>query len=776
MNVCLICGRLYDNDVTHCSFDSEELLPHDPSLENGATVAGHYQVVRAVGLGQTGEIFEGREGESGDRVVLKLLSEDLTKDRRAADVLRRHLFRAKDFKHPGAVGIRAVEQHGERLLLVRDWVEGERLQDVLAVDPAWPVGRAVGLVEQVCTVLAAAHKVALLHLQIRPSNLFLPPPVEGGDERVVVLDFGIGPLRRVGNREVHGTLRTLSPEQIEGRIPTFKSDIYSIGLLLHRLIVGSSAFSGTEEEVARKVASEAPPPLIAPSGEEIPEVLANLVRQMVEKRPIARPPTMAVVLEKLQALRGSIPPASPSHIPPAEAARPTRRERATVVMQALGPRGDAGEPRPSAVRHEPDTGPQPTVGRGQTGRAAAVRRAAFSKPQDDQTGRPAADRTEPTAPAAAPVPAPQPEASSEEGTTQEIQPEIIEDRPRRPPPRIRPRRDDQEPVDAAKMAAAVAAVKATSVPPAAPPAGFGTLPAADGEPPAEQTIDISIEDGGLPKPSFSQRLAPLRDKATALWRKLTPRQRIYVGAAAGAVLLLVVLLLALSGGGGEPSRGGTDATVAAAVLDAATGEATTPAVAAPDAGTTTTDAAETAGDAPVDDTGADLVEVTEPADAASGDAIDDAVGDSVGDTIDDTAGDATDVPREVAADEDAADESADAGMPEGETAASLVAAGNRALNSRQLSRARALFRQALQRDPTNRAARTGMGRAAFQQGQFQEAVRYLEPIYRNQGNMDLGVAYVRVGRRDDARRQFEKLLDRNPNNADARRALDALNR
>ncbi|NMC70134.1 MAG: tetratricopeptide repeat protein [Myxococcales bacterium] len=87
-----------------------------------------------------------------------------------------------------------------------------------------------------------------------------------------------------------------------------------------------------------------------------------------------------------------------------------------------------------------------------------------------------------------------------------------------------------------------------------------------------------------------------------------------------------------------------------------------------------------------------------------------------------------------------------------------------------------LFRQALQLDPTNRAARTGMGRVAFQQGQFEEAVRYLEPLYRNQGNMDLGVAYVRVGRRDDARRQFEKLLDRNPANADARRALDALNR
>ena len=65
---------------------------------------------------------------------------------------------------------------------------------------------------------------------------------------------------------------------------------------------------------------------------------------------------------------------------------------------------------------------------------------------------------------------------------------------------------------------------------------------------------------------------------------------------------------------------------------------------------------------------------------------------------------------------------------------------------------------------------------AFQQGNFEETVRYLEPVYRNQGNMDLGVAYVRLGRLPDAKRQFEKLVERNPNNTDAQRALDAVNR
>jgi tetratricopeptide (TPR) repeat protein len=96
------------------------------------------------------------------------------------------------------------------------------------------------------------------------------------------------------------------------------------------------------------------------------------------------------------------------------------------------------------------------------------------------------------------------------------------------------------------------------------------------------------------------------------------------------------------------------------------------------------------------------------------------------------------------------------------------------LGARQFSQARSSFERSLLFDPRNRKARLGLGRAAFQQGKFAEAVRYLEPIYRTQGNMLLGIAYVRVGRTDDARTQFERILDHDPTNADAQRALRSL--
>jgi tetratricopeptide (TPR) repeat protein len=106
----------------------------------------------------------------------------------------------------------------------------------------------------------------------------------------------------------------------------------------------------------------------------------------------------------------------------------------------------------------------------------------------------------------------------------------------------------------------------------------------------------------------------------------------------------------------------------------------------------------------------------------------------------------------------------------------LVQQGDRALAARDFAGARAAYEEALSLRAQDNRARIGLGRVAFQQQNFEEAVRYLEPAYRNQGNMELGMAYVRVGRLGDAKRQFELILARNPENGDARRALEAVAR
>jgi tetratricopeptide (TPR) repeat protein len=104
----------------------------------------------------------------------------------------------------------------------------------------------------------------------------------------------------------------------------------------------------------------------------------------------------------------------------------------------------------------------------------------------------------------------------------------------------------------------------------------------------------------------------------------------------------------------------------------------------------------------------------------------------------------------------------------------LLAEGRRAFEAHDWLRARASFEEAMEMAPRDRRAQAWLGRTAFQQGRFGEAARLLEPIYRDEGNVDLGKAYVRVGRIQEARRQFELVLQRAPNHAEAREALAAL--
>jgi serine/threonine protein kinase len=333
MNVCLACGRLWDDETAKCPADGEDLLPHEPSLEAGTVVTGDVRIERPIGLGQCGEIFEGRAGD-GARVVVRLVAEELTKDKRNVDVLRRHLLKSKEFHHPSVVPIRAIDVREGRLVVVRDWIEGERLQDLLSREGGLAVSRAVEIAQRICATLGDAHRTGLLHLQVRASNVFLQAVEEKDEIRLV--DFGLGPLRRVAGKPVYGTLRTMAPEQLESRVPSFKSDIFSTGVLLYRMIAGSSPFIGSEDEVARHVLEAPLPPLRAISGESLPPDLELLIKQMTDKKPASRPTGMAAVVERLRKLPGGRASVEPRPVEAMAAPKlAPRLERATVVMSAI---------------------------------------------------------------------------------------------------------------------------------------------------------------------------------------------------------------------------------------------------------------------------------------------------------------------------------------------------------------------------------------------------------------------------------------------------------
>ena len=306
MELCLVCGKVFDDRTGRCPADGDELLPYEPSRPAGDVVEGGYRVVRVVGVGQCGEVSECREIATDRKVVLRLMAPELTGNRITTELLLRHMMQLREFSHPNVVQVHDVQLHEGRLALVRDWVDGERLVDLLLREGALSVTHSLDVAIQVAEALEAAHKIDLLHLQLRPSNVFLEVGKGSALELARLVDFGIGPQRIVDGRDIFGTIRTLSPEQIEGWDPTLRSDVYSLGLLLYRMVTGRQPFAGTGDDVVRLALEETLPALRTPAGRPVPEALDILVHEMTEKRSSDRPRGMTEVIKRARKIQEAI--------------------------------------------------------------------------------------------------------------------------------------------------------------------------------------------------------------------------------------------------------------------------------------------------------------------------------------------------------------------------------------------------------------------------------------------------------------------------------------
>ena len=816
MRLCRRCGRLHDDGTELCPRDGATLEDYRPTLAAGQKVAADFSIVAALGVGLSGEVYEGREEAQGERVIVRLLSEDVAKDRRLSDVVRRHLLKQQDFQHKYIVRTRVVDQHENRILFVRDWVEGTRLEDLLAAEGALGVQRTLGLAVRICTTLAEAHKAGLLHLQLRASNVFVVPNETADGESIRLVDFGVGPRRKVGPRPYYGDPSTLSPEQVEGKIVSFKSDMFAAGLLLYRMLAGTPAFSGSDDVVVKQICEAPVPPIKYRPTDPIPMELWTFVRQALEKKPIHRPIGMAQMADRLKELAGdaaagrlSLEPPAPAEggaagtaaVPPVRILTPGL-ERAAIGRIALRKQSPSAVTPPTAdasdgidvdvAIDEPPEAPIP-------GSPDVAAPPSTSAPGTASEAEPAGEAAEAVGEAKATGEAA--DAAGEAKAAGEVAEAAGEAEPSAKPSAAS--REDAPPAEAKKPAALPAGTpkSGAKAPPKSPPkspkseAAAATVKAAAGAgiEPSSNTVPMEpeiLEEVAIPPPMRAGQV-PARGAAagTAALLAATFRRGLFYGLGVGLAVAVIVFFLARFMGRAdrvtppappcEPERvaaaaeaGPADPRLTAegpmhvsAVVDAGAPDA-----AAADAGAAApedvpavpaTEAGETAG---VDAGTSPADAAPTPADRAAPVEARTVPGGDAGRAVEVAADTARPATRASVSAEDLA------------RANELVSEGDRKLAARDFGGARSAYEEALQLHPQNNRAKIGLGRTAFQQGNFEDAVRYLEPIYRNQGNMDLGMAYVRVGRLGDAKRQFEKLLARNPDNNDAQRALEAVQR
>ncbi len=266
---------------------------------SGMTFGGRYQLHSRIAVGGMGEVWRAVDLVIGREVAIKILKDEYLGDPGFLERFRAEARHAALVNHEGIASVYDYGEEEGSAYLVMEMVPGQPLSTILEEKKSLPTNQVLDIVAQTAAALAAAHKVGLVHRDIKPGNLLITP--EG---RVKITDFGIAriadqvPLTATG--QVMGTVQYLSPEQASGHPASPATDIYSLGIVAYEALAGHRPFSG-ESQVAIAMAqiNETPPELPV----SIPESVRSLVMCCIAKNPADRPASATDLSVAAEALR-----------------------------------------------------------------------------------------------------------------------------------------------------------------------------------------------------------------------------------------------------------------------------------------------------------------------------------------------------------------------------------------------------------------------------------------------------------------------------------------
>lgn len=293
------------------------------TLQIGELLDNKYQIVRLLGEGGMGAVYEGLNLRIHRRVAIKVLHSSVAE---SADAVQRF---EREAQAAGRIGSKHIVEvldlgelpHGERYM-VMEFLEGESLASTIERQGSLSPEELYPLLLQILQGLEAAHAAGIVHRDLKPDNIFLLPATQAGQAPFVkILDFGISKFNALGGEfsmtrtgAVMGTPYYMSPEQAKGtRDLDLRTDLYSVGVILYESLTGRVPFvAETFNELLFKIALEEPPSLQESHPHLHPGFLAIVAKAMA-RDPAARYQTAGDFQMALQmwAERGSVAPLTP---------------------------------------------------------------------------------------------------------------------------------------------------------------------------------------------------------------------------------------------------------------------------------------------------------------------------------------------------------------------------------------------------------------------------------------------------------------------------------
>jgi len=305
-------------------------LPHLSSTALAA-LSQRYEILGEAGHGSMGNVYKARDRETGEVVALKLLKPEIASDQAMMDRFKNELLFARKITHKNVCRVHEFNRLGGIAYTSMEFVEGESLRSVLNRFGGLPVRKATDIAQQICSGLKEAHAQGIVHRDLKPENIMID-----ANGNVKIMDFGIARSMEAVTRmtgSMVGTPAYMAPEQVGGKPVDYRTDIYSLGLILYEMFTGTAAFRADNAvAVALKQMREAPVPPHEVDP-QIPAPIERTILKCLEKEPSKRFQSIGDLENAVRgeaAGRGTATGAAPAAV---SAARSTNPTQPTVRLQ-----------------------------------------------------------------------------------------------------------------------------------------------------------------------------------------------------------------------------------------------------------------------------------------------------------------------------------------------------------------------------------------------------------------------------------------------------------
>jgi serine/threonine protein kinase/tetratricopeptide (TPR) repeat protein len=288
------------------SFPTETIETSKEELTTGSTFAGRYQIIEELGRGGMGRVYKAVDTEVNEKIAIKLIKSEIAADKRTIERFRNELKFARKIRHKNVCQMYDLSKEEGNYYITMEFVPGDDLKSLIRRMGRLSPGQAITIAQQVCDGLTEAHKLGVVHRDLKPQNIMID---QDGNARI--MDFGIARSLEgkgiTGAGVMIGTPDYMSPEQVEGKETDQRSDIYSLGVILYEMVTGHPPFEGdTPFTIGVKHKSEAPkdPKEMNP---QIPDDLSHIILNCLEKEKENRYQSAGELRSELRALDQGMP-------------------------------------------------------------------------------------------------------------------------------------------------------------------------------------------------------------------------------------------------------------------------------------------------------------------------------------------------------------------------------------------------------------------------------------------------------------------------------------